>query len=379
MATPAVRLRLTTVSLALILFGSVVTTARSQTLADLIQRIRPSVAFVLARGGQGAVSGTAFVVHPDGLLLTAHHVVNLAREISVTLPGRQPQRAVIVASDPNIDIAVLQISLTGLRPLQLGDSAKVRAGDEIIVAGYPLASILGSYEITVTRGIINAVRTSAGLIQMDAPTNPGMSGGPVVNLRGEVVGIAVMVIRGAQAINFAVPVNSAKQLIPRDVTSSAPPGPISPIAPPPQIPGAKPGALVASEHITTKAIGHVQYTLEIDKQIYEPAEHVELKLLVSNTGTSEVTFSFLTNQLFDFIILQGTQEIARWSTGRQFGPLDRPLTLSLQGGLKFEWRTRWKQIDQNDDPVSAGRYIVVAYFLSWPSPVSLSLTVDKIP
>lgn len=358
--------------------GTLVPRVQSQSLPDLFDRIRPSIAFVLARSAQGAVSGTGFLVHPDGLLLTAHHVVNLAREISVVLPGQRVQRAIVIGANPDIDIAVLQIPIHGIQPLTLGDSSRVRAGEEILVAGYPLASVLGTYEVTITRGIVNAVRTQAGLIQIDAPINPGMSGGPIVNLRGEVIGVAVLVLRGAQSVNFAVPINPAKPLIPRVLTPAQPtqPPPLASTPPQPQVSGVKSGSLVAQERETTRINGQVQYFLSINKQVYEPTEVVEIRLRIFNTGP-DVTFTFLTAQLYDFVILQGTAEVARWSIGRQFVPLNSSVVLAMRA--TFEFRTQWRQQDQAENQVPPGNYTIVGYFLSWPSPMVLSLSLDKVP
>jgi len=179
--------------------------ASTQSYADIVQRARSSVAFVLASTERGRNSGTAFVVNQEGLLITALHVVEAATELTVTFPGVPPHPGVVVAADVDADLAVLRVTRSGLPPLPIAPPETTRVGDEILVMGYPLASILGAYEVTVTRGIVSALRTDLGMIQVDAAMNPGVSGGPVVNARGEVIGVAVSGLRTGQQVNFAVP------------------------------------------------------------------------------------------------------------------------------------------------------------------------------
>ncbi len=202
---------LTTVSatLSLALAG----VGRTQSIADIVERVKPSVAFVLATTDAARSSGTAFVVSADGLLITALHVVEAAREISVTFAGGPAVSASVVAADENTDLAVLRVPSTGLGPLQLATSQATRQGEEVLVVGYPLTPILGSYDVTVTRGIVSAIRADVGLIQVDAAMNPGVSGGPVLNLQGAVVGVAVSGLRARQQVNFAVPASVVQRLV----------------------------------------------------------------------------------------------------------------------------------------------------------------------
>lgn len=355
--------------------------AHSQSLPDLVERSRPSIAFILSRRAQGIASGTGFVVHPDGFILTAHHVVDSAREIIVVLPGRQPSRGNIVASNAKLDIALLRIPVSGLSPLRLGNSLTARVGEDVFAIGYPLADILGNYEVTVTRGIISAIRSQEGLLQVDAAINPGVSGGPISNGRGEVIGVAVLVLRGAQSVSFAVPINLVRPLLTSRITTVAPPVappstvPIAPVQPP----RATSGSLIVFERTASTTFGQLVFRLEADKASYGPAELVEIVLAIENPGPTDMFFTFLTSQFYDFVILHGTVEIARWSLGRSFQQFDGPRTLTLAAGAKFEYRTRWRQLDQNDDPVRPGRYTVIGYYLSWPNPVSLSLLTEKLP
>ena len=201
----------------LLLMGAVVglvAPTYSQGIADLVEKARPSVAFVFVRlDNGGAASGSAFVVDSGGYLITALHVVADAREVSVLLPGGQPQQADVVGVDVVDDLTVLHISQTDLLPLPLGNVAAVRAGQDLIVLGYPLADVLAPSAVTVTRGIISAIRPP--LVQVDAAVNPGNSGGPVMDTDGHVIGVAdsKVVMRGVEGLNFAISADAVRQLL----------------------------------------------------------------------------------------------------------------------------------------------------------------------
>jgi len=118
------------------------------------------------------------------------------------------------------------------------------------------------------------------------------------------------------------------------------------------------------------------FTLQTDKPTYGPSDMVELTFTVANTGSSDAKFEFANSQLYDFIIkdTQGT-EVARWSLGRAFLPLTEPLTLAA--GAKFEYKTRWRQLDQNDEPVPPGRYEITAIQTTKSNPTVLSLAFHR--
>lgn len=187
--------------------------ANSQGIADLVDKVRPSVAFVFAKGEGQAVSGSAFVVDPEGLLVTALHVVADARTISILLPGGSPETADVVAVDVPSDLAVLRISQNGLAALPLGDVSTLRIGQDVVVVGYPVATILTPSAVTVTRGIVSAIRPP--FVQVDAAMNPGNSGGPVLDTGGKVIGVAdwKVVLTGVQGLNFAVSADAVKSLL----------------------------------------------------------------------------------------------------------------------------------------------------------------------
>jgi serine protease Do len=164
---------------------------------------------------QGAGSG--FILSAEGLILTNNHVVEGAKEITVTLADKQEYPAKVVGRDPKTDIALLKIDAkAGLPAVALGDSEQLRVGDWVVAIGNPFG-----LSNTVTAGIVSAKGRVIGaspyddFIQTDASINPGNSGGPLFNLRGEVVGINTAIVPNGQGIGFAVPINQAKALVPQ--------------------------------------------------------------------------------------------------------------------------------------------------------------------
>ena len=188
-----------------------VLTANSQDVESVATGAKLSVAVVLAQRGDGVVSGTAFMA-AERLLLTAEHVVAASRRVAVKFPDYPAADVQLVGSDSENDVAVLSIPESGVRPLPLGDISQVREGQRVVVIGFPRVDVLGAEAATVTEGIVSAIRP--GLIQMQAPVNPGSSGGPVLSLKGEVIGIVRATLRGQQqGLNFATSINAAKLLL----------------------------------------------------------------------------------------------------------------------------------------------------------------------
>jgi S1-C subfamily serine protease len=205
----------------------------SRTVTGVVDRVAPAVAAVRVgprKGRERGGSGSGFLFTPDGYLLTNSHVLRVGRtgrgaqqpRCEVSLSDGREFNAQWVGDDPDTDLGVLRVdglSRGTLCHAPLGRSATVRRGEIAIAIGNPLG-----YEHTVTAGIVSALgrsmRASTGrlipdVIQTDAALNPGNSGGPLLDSRGEVIGVNTAVIPGAQAICFAVAIDIASWVIPQ--------------------------------------------------------------------------------------------------------------------------------------------------------------------
>ena len=162
--------------------------------------------------------GSGVIVSPDGYILTNEHVVQAADEIEVALPDGKKLLAKVVGSDPETDLAVLRVDAHGLHAITFGSSDALRVGDVVLAIGNPFG--VGQ---TVTSGIVSAlgrsglqINTFENFIQTDAAINPGNSGGPLIDARGNLVGINSAIYSrsgGSMGIGFAIPVSTARMVI----------------------------------------------------------------------------------------------------------------------------------------------------------------------
>lgn len=175
-------------------------------------------------GGTPQDIGSGFVVSSDGLIVTNKHVVaDTSLTYKVSMSDGKSYDAKTISRDPNNDIAVIKIDTTGLKPVELGDSANVQVGQFVIAIG----TALGEFRNTVTTGVVSGlgrgidagdnfqgyVERLDNVIQTDAAINPGNSGGPLLNSEGQVIGINVAVAQGANNIAFSIPINTVKDAL----------------------------------------------------------------------------------------------------------------------------------------------------------------------
>src|SRR5262249_34936678 len=160
-------------------------------------------------------TGAGFIIDPEGLIVTNQHVIVNADRIRVKLHDGRTHGATVIGADNATDLALLKITANNLEPLHLGDSDALRVGDSVIAIGNPLEC-----ERSVTAGIVSALGRKVyeaepfeNFIQTDAAINRGNSGGPLLNKRGQVIGVNTVIRSDGRGISFAVPSNVVKRVV----------------------------------------------------------------------------------------------------------------------------------------------------------------------
>ncbi len=202
--------------------------AASPCIIDVIEEVMPAVVGVsrqilVSRFGEErlepAESGSGVIISSGGYIITNHHVIEGADNISVLLPDKGRYDAELVGQDTLTDLALLKIDETGLTAMILGDSDQLRVGETVAAIGNPL----GYFQQTVTAGIISAVDRQVrfpgsdfahSFVQTDALVNPGNSGGPLINIEGEIIGIntAKISLMGVEGIGLSIPSNTVQRV-----------------------------------------------------------------------------------------------------------------------------------------------------------------------
>lgn len=200
---------------------------------DVVEKASPAVVSIVARqvifspfsgpSAEESSIGTGFIIDSDGLILTNKHVVARASaRYRVVLKDGTDYEVKKIHRDPFIDLAILEINASGLPTLELGDSSTLKVGQTAIAIGNALGRFTNTVTVGVISGIGRGVTASSGLgqsevlddvIQTDAALNPGNSGGPLLNLSGQVIGINVATTEGAENIGFSIPVNAVKPVL----------------------------------------------------------------------------------------------------------------------------------------------------------------------
>ncbi len=194
--------------------------ADSDTAVEAVQRVGPAVVTVINYARQGRGSGSGVIFSEDGYILTNNHVVEGARELAVVFADNSRREAELIGTDPLNDIAVIRVEgeLPGVAVI--GDSAALQPGETVLAIGSPL----GNFRNSVTAGVVSAlnrsVGTMEGLIQTDAAINSGNSGGPLINLRGEVVGINTLVVRSDIGFGSTAPIEGLGFAVPSSIFRS---------------------------------------------------------------------------------------------------------------------------------------------------------------
>jgi S1-C subfamily serine protease len=197
--------------------------AYSQAVISVVERVGPAVVSLVAgarsagRGPERVGAGSGVIVTPDGYALTNSHVVLGAGRLEATLMDGRTMGAVLVGDDASTDLALIRLDGVDLPAARLGQSAMLRVGQLAVAIGNPFG-----FQSSVSAGVVSAVgrsfrsrtgRLIENVIQTDVALNPGNSGGPLVDSRGDVIGVNTAIIAMAQGLSFAIPIDTAKWVL----------------------------------------------------------------------------------------------------------------------------------------------------------------------
>ncbi|RQP21647.1 PDZ domain-containing protein [Albitalea terrae] len=181
----------------------------------LVEKVGPAVVNIRTQEkGRPTGEGSGFIISADGYVVTNAHVVSGATEVTVSLPDKREFKAKIVGADDRTDVALVKVEATGLPTVKTGDVSKLKVGEWVLAIGSPFG-----LENTVTAGIVSAKQRETGqevsFLQTDAAVNPGNSGGPLISLRGEVVGVNSQSLSrvGFGGVSFAIPIDEAMRVV----------------------------------------------------------------------------------------------------------------------------------------------------------------------
>lgn len=179
-------------------------------LSAIIENLKQSIVIIKLSNGK---SGTGFFVNDKGLLVTNKHIIQLSTFIRITLVNEKEVDATVVFSNNDYDFSFAVADVKNSVPIKLADSSALKEGKPVIAIGHPFG-----YDFTVSKGIVsckNRIVKGIDYVQTDVPINPGNSGGPLINQKGEAVGMNTWVVNRADNMSFAVPINALKDTLDR--------------------------------------------------------------------------------------------------------------------------------------------------------------------
>jgi S1-C subfamily serine protease len=199
-----------TIASLLFIYSPIIAT---EDISKIIEEINPAVVNIyVSDKGLKTSAGTGFFINPNGYIITNKHIIEKAKTIKIKIYKQKEEfNAKIIDLDKNYDIALLKIDIYNIPIVKIGNSDSIKTGEEVIAIGNPFG-----LQNTVSKGIISSdKREDKGLtfIQTNIDLNPGNSGGPLINLKGEVIGINTSIIKDSKGIGFAVPINAIANLI----------------------------------------------------------------------------------------------------------------------------------------------------------------------